>query len=145
MLYGKDWKQMQPLIKTRTLVQIRTHAQKVFKKAGLKKIEKNMSASTLKNMENGILDVTSTGQYVSFNSRTQQGIIHCINGYDLQDADGGDEDTSDDSAGEPELHTLGDPSSVMAKLVAPHEFNQAYYAHQQHGGVAKVVFPDIYH
>jgi SHAQKYF class myb-like DNA-binding protein len=29
MLYGKDWKKMQPLIKTRTLVQIRTHAQKV--------------------------------------------------------------------------------------------------------------------
>ena len=26
---GKDWKKMQPLIKTRSLVQIRTHAQKV--------------------------------------------------------------------------------------------------------------------
>lgn len=38
MLYGKDWKKMQPLIKTRTLVQIRTHAQKVFKKIGLKKM-----------------------------------------------------------------------------------------------------------
>jgi hypothetical protein len=38
MLYGKDWKKMQPLIKTRSLVQIRTHAQKVFKKIGLKKI-----------------------------------------------------------------------------------------------------------
>jgi len=37
MLYGKDWKKMQPLIKTRTLVQIRTHAQKVFKKIGLKR------------------------------------------------------------------------------------------------------------
>lgn len=32
MLYGKDWKKMAPLIKTRTLVQIRTHAQKVFKR-----------------------------------------------------------------------------------------------------------------
>jgi SHAQKYF class myb-like DNA-binding protein len=30
MLYGKDWKRMQPIIKTRTLVQIRTHAQKVI-------------------------------------------------------------------------------------------------------------------
>ena len=29
MLYGKDWKKMQAIIKTRTLVQIRTHAQKV--------------------------------------------------------------------------------------------------------------------
>jgi SHAQKYF class myb-like DNA-binding protein len=38
MLYGKDWKRMQPLIKTRSLVQIRTHAQKVFKNLGLKKI-----------------------------------------------------------------------------------------------------------
>eukprot|EP01041_Mallomonas_annulata_P006256 gene6256-12665_t len=36
MLYGKDWKKMAPLIKTRTLVQIRTHAQKVFKKMGLR-------------------------------------------------------------------------------------------------------------
>ena len=34
MLYGKDWKKMQPLIKTRSLVQIRTHAQKVFKQIG---------------------------------------------------------------------------------------------------------------
>ena len=41
MLYGKDWKKMQPLIKTRTLVQIRTHAQKVFKKIGLKKMSGN--------------------------------------------------------------------------------------------------------
>jgi SHAQKYF class myb-like DNA-binding protein len=38
MLYGKDWKRMQPVIRTRTLVQIRTHAQKVFKKVGLRKI-----------------------------------------------------------------------------------------------------------
>ncbi|KAJ1394051.1 hypothetical protein B484DRAFT_408003, partial [Ochromonadaceae sp. CCMP2298] len=37
MLYGKDWKRMQPLVKSRTLVQIRTHAQKVFKKIGLGK------------------------------------------------------------------------------------------------------------
>ena len=36
MLYGKDWKKMAPLIKTRTLVQIRTHAQKVFKKMGFR-------------------------------------------------------------------------------------------------------------
>lgn len=42
MLYGKDWKKMQPLIKTRSLVQIRTHAQKVFKKIGLKKIGNGM-------------------------------------------------------------------------------------------------------
>ena len=31
-LYGREWKKMQPLIKTRSIVQIRTHAQKVFKK-----------------------------------------------------------------------------------------------------------------
>ena len=36
MLYGKDWKKMLPLIRTRTLVQIRTHAQKVFKKIASK-------------------------------------------------------------------------------------------------------------
>lgn len=35
MLYGKDWKKMQALIKTRSLIQIRTHAQKVFKKIGI--------------------------------------------------------------------------------------------------------------
>ena len=43
MLYGKDWKKMQPLIKSRSLVQIRTHAQKVFKKIGLKKALMNNS------------------------------------------------------------------------------------------------------
>jgi hypothetical protein len=53
MLYGKDWKSMQPLIKTRSLVQIRTHAQKVFKKVGLKKIEKNIPVSVLQSMEDG--------------------------------------------------------------------------------------------
>ena len=37
MLYGKDWKKMQPLIRTRSLVQIRTHAQKVFKKVAIKR------------------------------------------------------------------------------------------------------------
>ena len=37
MLYGKDWRKMQPLIKTRSLIQIRTHAQKVFKKVNTKK------------------------------------------------------------------------------------------------------------
>jgi len=31
-LFGREWKKMQPLIKTRSIVQIRTHAQKVFKK-----------------------------------------------------------------------------------------------------------------
>jgi SHAQKYF class myb-like DNA-binding protein len=39
MMYGKDWKRMAPLIKTRSLVQIRTHAQKVFKKLGMKLTE----------------------------------------------------------------------------------------------------------
>ena len=42
MLYGNDWKAMQHLIKTRTLVQIRTHAQKVFKKVGQKRLKKNI-------------------------------------------------------------------------------------------------------
>ena len=37
MLYGKDWKKVQSLLKTRSIVQIRTHAQKVFKKCSLKK------------------------------------------------------------------------------------------------------------
>jgi SHAQKYF class myb-like DNA-binding protein len=32
LLYGRQWRKMQPLIKTRSIVQIRTHAQKVFKK-----------------------------------------------------------------------------------------------------------------
>lgn len=31
-LYGTKWKKMQPIIKTRNLSQIRTHAQKVFKR-----------------------------------------------------------------------------------------------------------------
>ena len=31
MLYGKEWKKIQPLVRTRSLIQVRTHAQKVFK------------------------------------------------------------------------------------------------------------------
>lgn len=43
MLYGKDWKKMQALIKTRSLIQIRTHAQKVFKKIGIQSAKKTDS------------------------------------------------------------------------------------------------------
>lgn len=35
MLYGRDWKKVQALLKTRNVIQIRTHAQKVFKKCSL--------------------------------------------------------------------------------------------------------------
>ena len=49
MLHGKDWKAMQHLIKTRTLVQIRTHAQKVFKKVGLKRPKKSHGDSAVEN------------------------------------------------------------------------------------------------
>jgi len=45
MLYGKDWKKMQSLIKTRSLIQIRTHAQKVFKKIGIQPQKKSDSSS----------------------------------------------------------------------------------------------------
>jgi hypothetical protein len=53
MLYGKDWKKMQPLIKSRSLVQIRTHAQKVFKKIGLKKAMMGHGARRAKTGESG--------------------------------------------------------------------------------------------
>lgn len=55
MLYGKDWKKMQPLIKSRSLVQIRTHAQKVFKKIGLKK------ANSWKKVRRGAVTNDDTG------------------------------------------------------------------------------------
>ena len=42
---------MQPLIKTRTLVQIRTHAQKVFKKIGLKKLNDQNDVNKKKKKE----------------------------------------------------------------------------------------------
>lgn len=48
MRYGKDWKKMQPLIKTRSLVQIRTHAQKVFKK--IRQKGDNVPGSALPNL-----------------------------------------------------------------------------------------------
>lgn len=36
--FGKDWKRVHTLVKTRSLTQLRTHAQKVFRKSGLLKI-----------------------------------------------------------------------------------------------------------
>ena len=38
MRFGKDWKRVHTLVKTRSLTQLRTHAQKVFRKSGLLKI-----------------------------------------------------------------------------------------------------------
>ena len=65
MLYGKDWKSMQPLIKTRTNLQIRTHAQKMFKKVGLKKVNKNMSLQAQFNMRNAELGLDSIDDRVT--------------------------------------------------------------------------------
>lgn len=77
MLYGKDWKKMQPLIKTRSLVQIRTHAQKVFKKIGLKRLEdssdekpvrlshSSAEAATSVGANNQSTDATHSGETVS--------------------------------------------------------------------------------
>lgn len=44
MRFGKDWKAMVPLIKTRTLVQIRTHAQKMFKRMNFLQDSDNVDA-----------------------------------------------------------------------------------------------------
>jgi hypothetical protein len=52
-LYGKDWRKMVPLIRTRNLIQIRTHAQKVFKNLGKKKLTDLSSESA----ENGLDDM----------------------------------------------------------------------------------------
>jgi SHAQKYF class myb-like DNA-binding protein len=54
MRFGKDWKRVHTLVKTRSLTQLRTHAQKVFRKSGLLKIgmgrdvEEEMKAAALK-------------------------------------------------------------------------------------------------
>ena len=65
---------MQPLIKTRTLVQIRTHAQKVFKKIGLKKM------NGLKRKETS--DKESPGQVSAHNTGGKG-----VNGLDIDDVD----------------------------------------------------------
>lgn len=61
MLYGKDWKKMQPLIKSRSLVQIRTHAQKVFKKIGLKKAMLGAAAQRNKSGDGDALGSSAGG------------------------------------------------------------------------------------
>lgn len=49
-LYGKDWKMISNLVKTRSLVQIRTHAQKYFMKQDKHSI-KNSLPSVSKYLE----------------------------------------------------------------------------------------------
>jgi len=51
MLYGRDWKKVQALLKTRNIVQIRTHAQKVFKKCSLNKTPTAGAMDTGANMK----------------------------------------------------------------------------------------------
>lgn len=60
-LYGREWKKMQPLIKTRSIVQIRTHAQKVFKKDVLN-IKSRLAATATE----GIKEVSRLFPYFCF-------------------------------------------------------------------------------
>jgi SHAQKYF class myb-like DNA-binding protein len=63
--FGKDWRKMQPLIKTRSLIQIRTHAQKVFKKIrhksdGMSAIGNHTANSSANSIQNrAVSSVTS--------------------------------------------------------------------------------------
>ena len=64
MIYGKNWKKIQPLIKTRTLIQIRTHAQKVFKNVGIKRLLNDIPTEVL---PTEAIDTTSKRQRVDDN------------------------------------------------------------------------------
>jgi hypothetical protein len=79
MLYGKDWKKMQPLIKSRSLVQIRTHAQKVFKKIGLKKALMGHVARRGKTGDSGDTSGGTGGPAAMGQVRsTHSNTVHCI-------------------------------------------------------------------
>jgi SHAQKYF class myb-like DNA-binding protein len=80
MLYGKEWKKMQPLIKTRSLVQIRTHAQKVFKKIGQKK---SSSESEEADADDGAADGGPTRSQVK--DAIQRSITHSYDMGDISD------------------------------------------------------------
>jgi SHAQKYF class myb-like DNA-binding protein len=51
--YGKNWKKISQMVKTRSLTQIRTHAQKFFKKAAKERVlaEKNGDTASAENLE----------------------------------------------------------------------------------------------
>ena len=64
MLYGKDWRKVQTLLKTRNIIQIRTHAQKVFKKVSMKKKDGT------RNDENDDINGEKLSSEVIFSSNT---------------------------------------------------------------------------
>ena len=58
MHYGRDWKKVEEIVKTRTGSQVRSHAQKFFNKIQKEEKEK-MTSKTKKTNETGIKDEVS--------------------------------------------------------------------------------------
>ena len=58
MHYGRDWKKVEEIVKTRTGSQVRSHAQKFFNKIQKEEKEK-MASKTKKTNEAGIKDEVS--------------------------------------------------------------------------------------
>lgn len=58
MHYGRDWKKVEDIVKSRTGSQVRSHAQKFFNKIQKEEKEK-MTSKTKKTNETGIKDEVS--------------------------------------------------------------------------------------
>lgn len=82
MLYGRQWKKMTGLIKTRSLNQIRAHAQKVFQKVDCRAEQRKLNKSSSGSSNN-------TGNFVAQDEMT------CNQGSDLEDENESHDDSEE--------------------------------------------------
>ena len=117
MLYGKDWKKMAPLIKTRTLVQIRTHAQKVFKKMGFKN-DSNKGRTTKKRPRE---DEQSVASILGSHPENERNMLSMMSSSDIRmqlnavgNISGEDEEVDD---GDDDMDVLNESSRAQIQIM----------------------------
>ena len=79
MLYGREWKKMAAMIKTRSLSQIRTHAQKVFQK-----VEVKTNKGRCSNSKDSIESSGNSNNVDGFNTPSDNSIVEASSSSPMQ-------------------------------------------------------------